>query len=74
MRKVLFLLLFVPEVLLGQSSQEAARPASGDVSGRWVVNTDFYGATIYFGMELKQEGEKLSGNFDGDKLEVGKPQ
>jgi hypothetical protein len=38
------------------------------------VNTDFYGATIYFGMELKQEGEKLSGNFDGDKLEVGKPQ
>ena len=69
MRKVLFLLLFVPEVLLAQSSQEPARPASGGVSGRWVVNTDFYGATIYFRMELKQEGEKLSGNFDGDKLE-----
>ena len=46
-----------------------ARPATGGVSGRWVVNTDFYGSTIYFGMELKQEGEKLSGNFDGDKLE-----
>jgi len=69
MRKVLFLLLFVPGVLPAQSSQESARPASGGVSGRWVVNTDFYGATIYFRMELKQEGEKLSGNFDGDKLE-----
>jgi amidase len=69
MRKVLFLLLFVPGVLPAQSSQEAARPASGGVSGRWVVNTDFYGGTIYFGMELKQDGEKLSGNFDGDKLE-----
>ena len=63
------MLLFVPGVLLAQSSKEPASPASGGVSGRWVVNTDFYGATIYFRMELKQEGEKLSGNFDGDKLE-----
>jgi len=63
MRKVLFLLLFVPGVLLGQSSQEAARPASGDVSGRWVVNTDFYGATIYFRMELKQGGRKAERKF-----------
>src|SRR5713226_8612978 len=69
MRKVLFLLLFVPGVLLARSAQELARPAGGGVSGRWVANTDFYGATIYFRMELKQEGEKLSGNFDGDKLE-----
>src|SRR5438477_6644873 len=69
MRKVFFLLLFVPGVLQAQSSQEAARTANADVSGRWVVNTDFYGSTIYFRMELKQQGEKLSGNFDGDKLE-----
>ena len=68
MRKVSVLLLLVPGVLLAQSAQEAARPASG-VSGRGVVNTDFFGTTIYFRMELKQEGEKLSGNFDGDKLE-----
>src|SRR6266404_2742977 len=69
MRKVLFLLPVILGALPAQSSQEAARPASGGVSGRWVVNRDFYGATIYFGMELKQDGEKLSGNFDGDKLE-----
>ncbi|PYX74264.1 MAG: acetamidase [Acidobacteria bacterium] len=69
MRKVLFLLLFVPGVLRARSAQETARPANTSVSGRWVVNTDFYGSTIYFRMELKQEGDKLSGNFDGDKLE-----
>src|SRR6266550_3632137 len=67
MRRVLFLLLL--GVLPVQSGQEPARPANAGVSGRWVVNTDFYGSTIYFRMELKQEGEKLSGNFDGDKLE-----
>src|SRR2546430_13267147 len=69
MRKVLFLLMLVPGILAAHETQEPARPATGGVSGRWVVNTDFYGSTIYFRMELKQEGEKLSGNFDGDKLE-----
>ena len=69
MRKAMFLMLFVPGILLAKSASEAALPTSDSVSGRWVVNTDFYGATIYFRMELKQEGEKLSGNFDGDKLE-----
>src|ERR1700693_6265122 len=69
MRKVLFLLLFVPGVLPALSAQETARPASAGVTGRWVVNTDYFGSTIYYRMELKQEGEKLSGNFDGDKLE-----
>ncbi len=69
MRKVLLLLLFVPGVLPARNARDTARPANTGVSGRWVVNTDFYGSTIYFRMELKQEGEKLSGDFDGDKLE-----
>ena len=69
MRSVLLLLLFVPGVLLARSAQEAAHPANAGVSGRWVVNADYYGTTIYYQMELKQEGEKLTGNFDGDKLE-----
>jgi amidase len=67
MRRVLFLLLFVPRSLL--SAQEPVRVANADVSGRWMVATDYFGTTIYYRMELKQEGEKLSGNFDGDKLE-----
>src|SRR6267142_3942272 len=69
MRKILFLLLFVPAVLPAQSAQDAARPANSGVSGRWMVNTDYFGTTIYYRLELKQEGEKLTGNFDGDKLE-----
>jgi amidase len=69
MRKVLFLLLFVPGVLLAQSVQESPRQGNAGVSGRWIVNTDIFGSTIYYQMELKQEGEKLSGDFAGDKLE-----
>ena len=34
-----------------------------------MVNTDYFGSTIYYRMELKQEGEKLTGEFGGDKLE-----
>ena len=69
MRKIFFLLLFVLGVLPAQSAQEPTHPANAGVSGRWIVNTDFFGSTIYFRMELKQDSEKLTGNFDGDKLE-----
>jgi hypothetical protein len=33
------------------------------------VTSDFYGTPITFSLELKQDGDKLTGNFDGDKLE-----
>jgi amidase len=69
MHKVMFFLLLVPGVLLAQSAQEPARPANAGVTGSWMVNTDYFGSTIYYRMELKQEGEKLSGDFGGDKLE-----
>jgi acetamidase/formamidase len=69
MRRLLFVLLFVPGALLAQSAQDQTRPANTGVTGRWMVNTDYFGSTIYYKMELKQEGEKLTGNFDGDKLE-----
>jgi len=69
MRRVLFLLLFVPGVLLAHTAQEPAHLGNAGVSGRWIVATDYFGSTIYYRMELKQEGEKLSGNFGGDKLE-----
>ena len=69
MRKVLFLLLLVPGVLLARGSQEAGRPANSGVTGHWMVNTDYFGSAIYYRLELKQEGEKLTGDFGGDKLE-----
>ena len=64
MRQNLFLLLLFPVLSIAQSSQPSA-----SVSGRWVVQADFYGTPINFSMELGQQGDKLTGNFSGDKLE-----
>ena len=69
MSKVLFLLLLVPGILVTQGAQEPAHPRNAGVSGRWTVAVDYFGTRIYYRMELKQQGEALSGNFDGDKLE-----
>lgn len=71
MRKMLFLSLLVPGFLAANSSPQVAqeRPAGTSISGRWVVNADFYGTPLNFSLELNQAAEKLSGNFDGDKLE-----
>jgi acetamidase/formamidase len=53
-----------------QEAQKAAPPAGGGpLSGRWTVSSDFHGTPLYFKLELAQQGEKLTGNFDGDKLE-----
>src|SRR5262249_41563162 len=51
-----------------QEAQKAA-PAAGPLGGRWTGVADFHGTTLYFKLELEQQGEKLTGNFDGDKLE-----
>jgi acetamidase/formamidase len=60
MRKVISSLLLIPGFLLSQS------PA---VSGRWIVTADFYGTPLNFMLELNQQGDRLTGDFDGDKLE-----
>jgi amidase len=72
-RKILFLLFLVPGLLLARNSwaqdaQKAAHPGNATVAGRWVASADFYGTPINFSMELKQEGDKLTGDFSGDKL------
>jgi len=43
-----------------------ARPT---VAGSWVVNTDFYGTPLYWRLALTQQGDALTGEFAGDKLE-----
>ena len=74
MRKILcFVLLSVSllfaRAVAAQHDAKADTAATGALSGRWVVNADFFGSPIYFGLLLEQQGEKLTGNFDGDKLE-----
>jgi len=61
--------LLFSAVLSGQEPNKPAKAAEPALAGRWIVNSDFYGSTLYFGMLLEQDGEKLKGNFDGDKLE-----
>ena len=38
------------------------------VSGQWVVTTDLWGNATYGTLTLKQDGEKLTGDIDGDKI------
>jgi acetamidase/formamidase len=60
MTKSLTLLLLATALLPAQSP---------NVAGRWSTTADFYGTPIDFPMDLIQQGDKLTGNFDGDKLE-----
>jgi len=74
MRKILCFVLLSVSLLFVRAiaAQDAAKPdttATGALSGRWVVNADFFGSPIYFGLLLEQQGEKLTGNFDGGKLD-----
>ena len=52
-----------------QETQKPVAAAGGPLTGRWTVSADFHGTPLYFKLELQQQGEKLTGNFDGDKLE-----
>jgi amidase len=39
------------------------------LSARWIVTQDFFGTPRYMRLELEQNGSKLSGELNGDKLE-----
>ena len=68
-----FLLLafffLLSQFLLHVSAQQPSSPANSLLSGRWIVVTDYLGTPLNLSLELKQEGNKLTGNLDGDKLE-----
>ena len=56
-------------VVPSQAWAEPASAAKPILAGRWFVNVDFFGTAQYFKLELTQQGEKLTGDFGGDKLE-----
>jgi amidase len=60
MRKLLGSLLLIQGFVTAQDA---------GISGRWVVNADFYGTPINLSLELSQKGDKLTGDLGGDKLE-----
>jgi len=74
MRNVLAILLLMASLplardLQAQDAKSPVRSANSDISGRWVVSGEFYGTPVNFSLELKQDGDKLTGNFAGDKVE-----
>jgi acetamidase/formamidase len=60
MRKPAFLLLLLPAFLPAQAPS---------LTGKWFTASDFWGTPINYPMELTQQGDKLTGEFGGDKLE-----
>jgi amidase len=74
MRRVFVLLSFLWVLVLSASapraiSQQSQPAKDNSVTGRWTVTADFIGIPVLLSLELKEEGGKLSGNFEGDKLD-----
>jgi len=59
--------LAVMVCLLGCVASGMAQEQS--LTGKWMATVDFYGSPLYWKMELKQDGEKIAGDFSGDKVE-----
>ena len=70
MRTVVFLVLLVSGVA-ADAARDPQPPANanGPLTGRGTVTADFSGTPLYFKLELEQQANKVTGNFDGDKLE-----
>ena len=74
MHKLVFLLFFIFAFWVSGSDgrsqgTKGAAPATTSIAGRWVVTTDFYGTPLTVPMNLKQDGDKVTGDIWGDKLE-----
>jgi acetamidase/formamidase len=74
MRTLLLVLLLLPGSPLAegprpQDAQKSTDAQGSTVSGRWIINADFYGTPLNFSLELNQQGDKLTGDFGGSKLE-----
>jgi amidase len=72
MRKLFVAILLLNTLLLAsRPGARAAQSASQapDLTGHWIVKADLWGSPIFYRLELKDDADKLTGNFDGDKLE-----
>ncbi len=66
MRKSLIMMLILLSGILASTN---AQQKDASIAGRWVVSLDYLGTPMHFTLDLKQDGAKLAGDFDGDKLE-----
>jgi amidase len=57
-------------VLLASMTQVGnAADAGGPLSARWLVTADLYGTPIYGRLDIEQQGQRITGQFYGDKFE-----
>jgi acetamidase/formamidase len=59
-----FALVFVLSALAFLAGQD-----QNSLTGRWIFSADYYGTPITYKLELQQQGDKLTGELGGDKLE-----
>ncbi len=52
-----------------KDAQKAQAQVGGPLSGRWIGTADYLGTPLNVSLELTQQADKLTGNFEGDKLE-----
>ena len=52
-----------------QDSPKVQSQTQGPLSGRWIITADYLGTPLNVTLELTQQADKLTGNFEGDKLE-----
>ncbi len=67
MRKALTAFTLLAALSPAQNSGSSG--ATSEVSGRWVLSADYHGTPVDFSLEIKRDGDKLTGEFSGDKLE-----
>jgi amidase len=60
-------LALVAAPLLAQTDRPIG--ISKSLTGRWIVTADMHGTPVYFAMDIEQEGERISGIFDGQPLQ-----
>jgi amidase len=67
---LLFLFALVQTTARAQTPDAQASSAHpGPLTGRWILEAKYLGTPINASLELTQEDSKLTGNFQGDKLE-----
>ncbi len=66
---ILFAGLLFTQCAFADGAQKTASAGNTGITGQWVISADYYGTPLNLSMELTQQGDKLTGNFGGDKLE-----
>jgi amidase len=72
MRHASLCLLFCAATLIvtnAQQSEPQKTQTGGPLTGHWVITAEYLGTPINLSMDLEQQRDKLTGKFDGDKLE-----